>query len=139
MCNNCQQTQKCNECECGLIPTDRVYYSGEYLPNLQVPPNMILTEVLELIDNYLGQFNPPIVDLNVNSGVVTMIGDGETLEFSFPHSLGVMPTSISVDPKTIAASDNYSVTHNINNITVSFSVAPSPDEVLEWYWIAIKS
>lgn len=127
---------KCNGCpDPGLIPTDNVYYSGNYLPNLGIQPNTILTQALVIIDNYLGSFTAPTG--LIKSGVNTQTANGNDLSYSFPHTLGAMPDSLSLDP--ITNQSDYSVTHDATNITVTYSIAPSQGDVISWYWIVTKN
>lgn len=130
--------KKCSTVAPTMKPTDEVYYSGEYLPRLDVNTGDPLTGILVKIDQALSVI-PDITYELVRGGSVTMVGDGVQKVFQFNHNLGDLPSGISV----VATSSNnvqvFKSNWNLTQIIVTYSVAPSNGDTISWTYIAVKN
>lgn len=75
--------------EIGQISSDKVFYTGKYLPNLDINTNQTLTQILQILNN-----NSSDTPLNIKGGSFTQISDGLTLSYNIPHTLGSIPSAI---------------------------------------------
>lgn len=128
-CTNNQITSQVN--------TNDVVYTGAYLPTLQIQSNSNLTNILQTLDTFLANFSGGS-NYTIRGGTSTQTANGLTLVFNIPHGLGAIPDTYSVDPINTQTASNFSVSVNITNIIITYSVAPSQNTILSWVWQVIK-
>ena len=125
---------RCQKCETeGQIDSNDVFYTGSYLPDLDIQTNTNFTQVLQKINDLFGGN----LGLNIQSGNFVQSSDGLTLIYQIPHNLGGIPTGISVQSLN-QNSPNFTVSYNFNYITITYTVAPSLGDQISLSWIAIK-
>lgn len=88
-----------------------------------------LQERVDAIEADIDTINGLIAAINVILEKRTLIlhtasSTGLLTSFIVPHSLGVVPAHVFVTPYTDDAQGFTSVTRNINDITINYSVAP---------------
>lgn len=124
---------RCTSPTPGQINTDDVFYTGSYLPNLDINTNTNLTTIIELLNTVFGSSN-----YTIKGGDNTQIADGLTTIFQIPHTLGSTPDTYSVEASNQNAAANFSVTSNSTNLILTYPVAPSEDATLSWNWQVTK-
>lgn len=117
----------------GQIDSDKVFYTGENLPNINVIKNQTLTQVLQI----LNQNSQPGTSLNIKAGTLSQVSDGITLVYNIPHTLGAIPSAVTVQALN-NNSQGFTLTYNITNIIINYTIAPSLGDNINLSWIAIK-
>lgn len=124
--------KRCKIIEPRQIDSNDVYYSGEYLPNLNINTQATLTTILQTLDVLTG------INYLIKGGINTQTADGLTTVFNIPHTLGSTPNTYSVEAASQNSASNFSVTTNSTNLIITYPVAPSQDASLSWSWQVIK-
>lgn len=124
--------ERCKIIEPKQIDSNDVYYSGEYLPNLDINTQATLTTILQTLDTLAG------INYLIKGGINTQTADGLTTVFNIPHTLGSTPNTYSVEAASQNSASNFSVTTNSTNLIITYPVAPSQDALLSWSWQVIK-
>lgn len=125
-----------NQCTCSGT-SDNITYDGNYLPTLNVMPNEDLTSIIIKINGFLSSFNPSLSS-SIKGGTNTQTASPGQSTFIIPHTLGTLPSTISVTPVNSVASSDYSVTFNSTNIVITYNISLSSGSQPSWVWQAIK-
>src|SRR6478672_10697062 len=74
------------------------------------------------------------------SGTFSANGNSTNKVFTIPHGLGAVPTSVSVEAKSVDALGSFVPTWDATNITITYQVAPATgSNNVVFVWIAIIS
>lgn len=129
---------KCEKIEPNQVNSNDVYYTGPYLPTLDIETNSNITLALQAIEAWAASFTGGSSDYIIKGGTNNQTADGLTLVFTIPHTLGQVPTSAFVAPKNQNTTSNFSYTTDLTNITITYPVAPSQNTSLSWFWQVTK-
>lgn len=97
-----------------------------------------LLDGLQFIDGASWTFkinSAPTQPSTLESGSFSFTGDGISLEFSFPHNIGVNPTAVTISTLN-GSMNNFTISKNNLTITLKFAISPALDSENSYSWIA---
>jgi hypothetical protein len=82
--------------------------------------------------------DPQLLTNTFVEGYVTRSGTGYTDTYVIPHGFGSSPTHVTVDPQSPEANDDYTITWDAVNITLTYAFPPpeGTDNLLFYYRVS---